>query len=149
VTPTARTLGMLRAQGWVACVVERWVKIPRDNANGLPESVRKDAWGFGDVLACHPRGRRVALFQVTTASNAASRLAKAKERSELRAWLQSGAMFEVHGWEQRNGRWHCRRTAVELGDLDALRETTVAVLPRRRRKDRYDTPLELFAALEG
>ena len=44
-TPSKRTLDRLAKDGWYACVVERYIQqIHR----------RKDAFGFGDILAMHP-----------------------------------------------------------------------------------------------
>ena len=70
-TPTARTLVYLRRQGYLTAVVESW--IPHAN-------LRRDLWGFGDVLAVHPRDRLFLLVQVTTTAHVAHRLAKAKSR---------------------------------------------------------------------
>ena len=56
-TPTAHTLALLRREGYIAAVVEKW--LPRVN-------LRQDVWGFGDVLAAHPVGRVVLIVQATT-----------------------------------------------------------------------------------
>src|SRR5438445_13003296 len=106
-SPTARSLAFLRRLGFTAAVVERW----------LPHvGVRSDLFGFADVLAVHARDRLFLLAQVTTAANTAARLAKARARPELLAWLKAGGVFEVHGWSKRGNRWAVRRVAVVLED---------------------------------
>jgi hypothetical protein len=102
-TPTARSLTYLRRLGYLPAVVESWV--PHAN-------LRRDLFGFADVLAVHPRDKLFLLVQVTTAGHLAGRLAKAKRRPELAAWLRAGGRFEVHGWEHRAGRWQVRRVEV-------------------------------------
>jgi hypothetical protein len=125
-------LALLRRAGYLAAVVESW--IPRAN-------VRRDLFGFADVLAVHPRDRLFLLVQVTTAGHLAHRLAKAKIRPELAVWLRAGGGFEVHGWVQRGGRWRLRRVEVRGQDLaDVLLS---APRPRRARKGQRQR--ELFA----
>jgi hypothetical protein len=115
-------LTLLRRQGFIAAPVERW--LPAVNR-------RADVWGFGDVLGANPSAGGVLLVQATTADHVATRLAKARARPELAAWLLAGGAFEVHGWCRRGGRWHVRRVAVRPEDLAAVE---VQPLPRRRRK---------------
>jgi hypothetical protein len=135
-SPTARTLTRLCDLGYHAVVVERW--IPQAN-------VRRDAFGFGDILACHPGEHVVLLVQATTVAHVAHRLAKARALPELAAWLRAGGQFQVWGWEQRGGRWQPRIVAVEAQDLTAV----VLQAPRRRRpKGRPVEPLDLFAGLD-
>src|SRR4051794_39414780 len=107
-SPTARTLALLRREGYLPAVVERW--IPRAN-------VRSDLWGFGDVLAVHPGRRAFLIVQATTLPNLATRLTKSRARSELAQWLAAGGAFELHGWTRRNGRWACKRLALRAADL--------------------------------
>ena len=94
-TPTARTLAHLRRLGYLAAVVELWIP---------GATVRRDLFGFADVLAVHPRDRLFLLVQATTTDHAAHRLGKAKARPELLAWLKAGGAFEVHGWTRRAGQ---------------------------------------------
>ena len=64
-SPTQRTLEYLRARGWSAWVVEKW--IPRTKQ-------RIDLFGFGDILAF--KGACVLIVQATTRAHAAERQAK-------------------------------------------------------------------------
>jgi hypothetical protein len=130
-SPTARSLHCLRRLGFTVDVVERW----------LPHAcVRRDLFGFADVLAVHARDRVFLLVQCTTAGHVAHRLAKAKRRPELLAWLKAGGIFELHGWHKRGERWTCRRVAVGVQDLAAI----VLDCPRHRRKRRGERQQELF-----
>ncbi len=63
-TPTALTLRYLRRAGFVADVVERF--LPGFGERG--QGIRRDWCHFGDLLACHPRERRIVLVQTTALS---------------------------------------------------------------------------------
>jgi hypothetical protein len=102
-------LTYLRRLHWQAAIVEYWLPYVR---------VRRDLWHFADVLAVHPRDRQFLLVQSTTAANVAARLAKAKARPELAAWLKAGGLFEVHGWRRVGHRWGVRRVSVTGEDLE-------------------------------
>jgi hypothetical protein len=130
-TPTARTLALLRRRGWIAAPVERWLAGP---------GVRQDVWGFGDVLAAHPRERAILLVQATTAGHLAARLAKAQARPELAAWLAAGGAVQVWGWRRCGQRWRVKVVAVRAEDLAAI----VLEAPPRRRSGRPWAPLPLF-----
>jgi hypothetical protein len=84
-TPAARSLARLRREGFVAAVVQKW--LPHAGA-------RQDLFGCADLLAVHPRARICLLVQATSLSNLSSRLAKARARPELAAWLRAGGAFE-------------------------------------------------------
>jgi hypothetical protein len=138
-SPTVLSLRELRAQGWRVAVCERWI---------ARLGIKQDVWGFADLLCVHPKARRFLLVQTTTISHLAARIAKAKAKDELRDWLTAGGFFECHGWTKIAGSWRCKRVAVQLGDLGALAEVVTERPPRRRRKDRFQAPLLLFAAAE-
>jgi hypothetical protein len=123
-TPTARTLALLRREGFIAAVVERWLPVV---------CRRSDVWGFGDVLAANPTARVVLIVQATTADHVANRLTKARGRPELASWLQAGGAFEIHGWRRHGGRWHVRRVAVRAEGLGAV-ETRPPTRGRGGRK---------------
>ena len=129
-SPTARSLALLRRRGFIACPVERWI---------ARAGVRQDAFGFADVLAAHPRERAILLVQATTAAHVSHRLAKARARPELAAWLRAGGRFSVWGWARRNCRWHVREVDVQGEELQA-----VPLSPPRRRRGRRMHQRELF-----
>jgi hypothetical protein len=120
-TPTRLTLDLLRRSGYVAAVVEKW--LPKINR-------RQDLWGFADILAIDRREGGFLLVQCTSVGHVADRLAKAKGRPELAAWLKAGGRFEVWGWSKRGKRWEVKRVGVQAGDLGPV----VITAPKRRRK---------------
>lgn len=96
-TPTARSLAYLRGKGYQACVVEKW--IPRAN-------VRRDAFGFGDLLVCGPA---IALVQVTSASNMSAREKKICGLPEAAKWRMAGGEIWLHGWSKKGKRGKRKR----------------------------------------
>ena len=114
-TPTARTLKMLRDGGWLAEVVERWNPHSR---------TRHDLFGFADVLAVSPQGRIVAI-QVTSGSNVSARVKKIAGEPRSRVWLAAGGHVQVHGWRKlkrkRGGKavkWEPVLKELTASDLD-------------------------------
>ena len=125
-SPTARSLRLLRDSGFVVGIVERW--IPHANK-------RSDLYGVGDVLAVSRRERLTLLVQCTSASNISSRVKKAQRSAELLVWLRAGNSFEVHGW---NSRGEVKRVSLSADNLSP----SILQQPRRRRRDRQP---DLFA----
>jgi hypothetical protein len=122
-TPTARTLDLMRRSGYLADVCERWVPVPGKN-------IRRDLFHAFDVLAVHPVRREVVLIQTTTADHLAHRLAKVKAVPELAGLLAAGCKIQLHGWKQLGHRWSVRILEVQAEDLAAV----VVTAPARRRK---------------
>jgi hypothetical protein len=125
-TPTARSLNLLRRSGYAAAVVERW--LPRVER-------RKDLFGCIDLVAVHRGVPGVLGVQATTAGNLSARVKKAQGVAELRTWLAAGNGFQCWGWERRNGSWHVRRVELRAEDLRA-----VPIDPPRRRGRRLVEP---------
>jgi hypothetical protein len=63
--PTERTLKLLRDQGYICDMVERWIRNPKHPAGGF----RRDLFAFADILAF--KGPEVALVQSCGADYAA------------------------------------------------------------------------------
>jgi len=101
-TPSARSLALLKAEGFTVDTVERW--IPGAN-------VRRDLFGCFDLLAI--RDTQTLAVQVTTGSNLAARRRKLLASALLPRVLAAGWCLELHGWAKRSGRWHCRREPIE------------------------------------
>ncbi len=120
-SPTARTLDLLRRRGYVAEVVERWLaRIER----------RKDFLGCVDIVAAKA-GEPVLAVQATSLANVSARLKKAGRAPALRAWLATEhATFQVWGWCRRGGRWAVKIVELRSEDL----EPVVLQAPRRRRR---------------
>ena len=128
----ARSLAVLRGSGFIACPVERFI-------HQAGAGIRRDCFGWADLLAAHPVRRQVVLCQVTTRGHLAHRIAKAKGRPELTSWLAAGGLAWFHGWYQRGGRWHCHMVEVVEEQLRA-----VVVSPPRRRRGKRVTQRGLF-----
>ena len=121
-SPTARSLAMLRKCGHAAGIVERW--LPGVNR-------RKDLFGCIDLVAVRRGEAGVLAVQATSLANVSARLGKAKARSELRTWLAAGNRFSVFGWYRRQGRWRVKIVDLRTEDLAAV---VVQSPPRRGRK---------------
>ena len=93
-TPTARSLAYLRAKGFTAGVVERWI---------APARRRIDLGGFGDIVCWHPEHGILAV-QATSSANASARVWKILALPEAALWLASGGRIVVHGWGRRGLR---------------------------------------------
>jgi hypothetical protein len=88
----------MRERNYVAEVVERW--IPGAN-------VRKDLWGFVDVLCLNHDGDRV-VVQATSASNISARVKKITDSPLLGIVRKAGFRILVQGWKKVKGRWQVR-----------------------------------------
>jgi hypothetical protein len=106
-TPTARTLAKLRADGYTAEVVERWNPHAR---------VRHDLFNIADILAV--RGAETLAVQVTAGSCVSARVTKLRASAALPLLCGAGWRVEVHGWRKvkrgdKATRWACR--VVDMG----------------------------------
>lgn len=106
-SPTARTLAECRKRGWSAYVCEKW--IPGAN-------VRKDAFGFGDVLVMDGEPGSM-LIQATVTGSMSSRVTKIKTfcLDDAKRWLKAGNRIEVWGWaKNKRGRWELSQRVFKL-----------------------------------
>jgi hypothetical protein len=102
-TPTQLTLRHLRQEGWpLVEVVERW--IPGAN-------IRRDLFGFIDVIAVHENGSVLAV-QTTSSGHVADRIRKITDHPNLPHVRQAGWLIHVHGWRKKNNRWTLREVDV-------------------------------------
>jgi hypothetical protein len=88
-SPTQRSLKLLREAGWTCEIVE--------NFNSFTKQ-RKDLFGFADLL-CIKEGAKPLLVQVT-ASGWAARRGKILAIPTARVCLRSGFDIQVHGWRK-------------------------------------------------
>lgn len=118
-SPTQLSLNKLRKDGYTVSLVEKWV--PQTAAGFKGPILRKDVWGFGDILAVKIHESAVILLQTTSRSNISSRLAKIKEIPEAGIWLASGNRIVIHGWSQKKGhrRWICKEVEVSFEVIKA------------------------------
>lgn len=88
-SPTQRSLKLLRDQGHTAQVVEKW--------NAFAKR-RIDLFGVIDIVAIHPDAIGCKGIQTTSGSNMSARIAKAMAEPTLKTWLKTGNSFVIHGW---------------------------------------------------
>lgn len=110
-TPTSRALEKLRAEGYIACVVEKWVPASPQGFKG--RIITRDAFNFGDILAARVGELGALLVQCTTGDNAAARVAKIKSIAEAGIWLAAGNRIEVWAFSKMGKAgarktWQCR-----------------------------------------
>lgn len=89
-SPTARTMQALRAQGWTTEKVEQRLPIPG-------RFVTRDMGGFADGIAWKSSAGVLA-WQATSGSNVAAHITKVLHSEPLRQWLLAGGRFEIWGW---------------------------------------------------
>lgn len=112
-SPTQRSLKLLRDEGGFCAITEHWNAFAR---------IRQDLFGFIDVLKIDANDTLA--VQTTSGTNVAARIAKIKACPGALAWLQSpNRRIEVHGWRKAGERgkrktWQCRRVEVTLEDLN-------------------------------
>lgn len=90
-SPTQRSLHLLREQGYMVDVVESYNAFAR---------VRKDMFGWADLVALHPQKRGVLAVQTTTGANIQARVLKASAMASYKLWLACGNAVEFHGWRK-------------------------------------------------
>ena len=95
-TPTQRTLKHMRDAGYTAEVVEKCVP----GAN-----IRKDLWGFVDVLGIHSETGEVLAVQSTSYGNVSARVRKITDHENLPIVRLAGWTLHVHGWRKVGSRW--------------------------------------------
>lgn len=109
-SPTARTLKVLREAGWPAQVVERWCQWSKR---------RKDLFGCIDLVALI-NGRIVGIQACAGGSHAARRK-KAQDEPLLQEWLKANGLFVVWSWAKQGPagkakRWTFRIEGITLGN---------------------------------
>ena len=107
-SPTRRSLEKLRAIGYAADVVERW--IPRAN-------VRRDLFSCIDLVAIRADKPGVLGIQACTAGDVSKRLRKISSIAAARTWLLAGNRLAVWGWRKAGRRWFVRKRDVRMEDL--------------------------------
>ena len=92
---TQRTMALLKKDGMMCQVVEKWVKFKGGGG------VRKDLFGIIDVLAISEE-RGILGVQVCSMSGRTDHIKKITivKRDETRAWLCSGGDLELHSWRK-------------------------------------------------
>ena len=115
-SPTSHTLVECGKRGWIVAVVERV----------FPKTfIRKDVWGFGDLLAVDDEPGAL-LIQACVTGDAPKRVAKIREhcREDALRWLSAGNRISVWGWAKRGAAgkrklWTLKEYPVTMETLDA------------------------------
>lgn len=102
-SPTQRSLKMMRDQGYLCEVTERWNQWAK---------IRQDLFNFVDIL-CIKDGKTVAV-QTTSYSNMSARIKKIKELDTYPIVRSAGWEIVVHGWKKdKAGKWMVREVIME------------------------------------
>jgi len=116
-SPTQRSLDLLRKDGYLAGVVEKWIPQTRR---------RKDLFGFIDIM-CVKEGETLAV-QATSYAGVPARVKKIYEEcgDALIDVLAAGWTVEVWGWKKKKvgktNRWSVRRVKCELDHTSSYTE---------------------------
>lgn len=111
-SPTQRSLKLLRDDGYTAEVTEKWNPHAR---------IRQDLFGFADLIALKP-GCKPLLVQTTSGSNVAARIEKMSKLPSLQLAIDCGFDIQVHGWRKlasNRNRWTPRIVSL-TGDEPCL-----------------------------
>lgn len=100
ISPTQRSLALLKEGNFICQVVERWNPYAK---------VRVDLFGFIDIVAVRHPYPGVIGIQTTSASNMSARIKKILGIPEAKIWLTAGNRIIVHGWSKK-GRAGARKT---------------------------------------
>ena len=96
-SPTQRSLALLREQGYKPWIVEHWNHFARK---------RQDLYGCIDILAIG-NGETIAI-QTTSRSNVAARHKKIVENEYYLEMVRSGWKVQVHGWGKLKDGWQVK-----------------------------------------
>ncbi len=109
-SPTARSLQLLRKYGFTADVCERYNSFTKQ---------RKDLFNFVDVVAMNGTG--ILAIQSTSATNQSARTKKILAEPQAKEWLNAGGRIFVHGWGRyklargsKAVRWKCNEIEITL-----------------------------------
>jgi len=95
---TQRTLKALRAAGWTAEVVEKWIPYHGKNPQMLRAGgVRVDLFGFIDIVAF--KDNQIMAIQ-STGQNFKAHDEKIKSIDLALGWIQAGGILELWGWRK-------------------------------------------------
>ena len=100
-SPTQMSMKLLREEGYLVAVVEKWHQFAR---------IRQDLFGFIDLLAI--RKDEILGVQVTSASNMSARRNKIADHDNIGPVRESGMRLELHGWEKKGNRWQVKREDI-------------------------------------
>lgn len=114
-TPSSRTLKLLKNEGKIAESVERWNAFTKQ---------RKDLFSFIDIVALDVVNKITWGIQCTSTTNINARINKICNECKERAiaWLKVGNKIEVIGWSKKGkaGKrktWQAKRKIITISDF--------------------------------
>jgi hypothetical protein len=113
-SPTQRSMAFLRERGWEVDIWEHWVTLRDRLGNATNKGVRKDGFGFVDIVGVHFDYPGTTYFQVTSLSNISARRNKIYASTRAEKILLTNNRIVIHGWGQRSGRWGVVEEEVKL-----------------------------------
>lgn len=111
ISPTQRSMKLLRDQGYTPWIVEFWHEKSRR---------RKDLYRFIDIVALHPDKIGILAVQTTTGSGLSSRIKKAEGLDNYWLWLACGNPVQFHGWAKRGARGKMKLWTPRIITVDYL-----------------------------
>ena len=108
-SPTSRALDECKKRGWIAGVVEKFVRFP-------PPGHLVDLFGVIDIVAITPEG--ILGIQATgdNAGDMARRRRKILAEPRAKSWLEH-ARLEVWGWGKRGDRGKSKRWTLRVDPI--------------------------------
>jgi hypothetical protein len=119
ITPTQRTLKLLKEKGGIVDICERWIRNPKHPAGGF----RKDLFGFLDIIHLDPNRVMGIVGVQSCGQDFKPHLDKITIDCKENAvkWLEAGGKIHVYGWRKvklkRGGkamRWKPRFAMIFL-----------------------------------
>ena len=92
-SPTKRSLALLRQEGYLCEVVEKW---------NMYSHTRRDLFNFIDIIAIKPNV--ILGVQATSTSNLSARVKKIRSTPASEVWLASGGLIKVMCWSKKGPR---------------------------------------------
>jgi hypothetical protein len=132
-TPTARSMKYFRDRGCIVAGVEKTLHMP-----GCPFPMKRDCFGFGDLLVAQQGAQGIALVQVTDSSSWTSHYNKivhgiAKDASDpkkvdqaiaanayARGWLSAGGRIFLHAWGKKGARGQVKRWTLRREEITQI-----------------------------
>ena len=124
-SPTQRTLAYLKESGIICGMVERWIPNPKLPGGGI----RKDLFGFIDIIAISKADGVVGIQSCGSDFNGHIKKITEERREEVMAWLEAGASLQLIGWRKLKRKnadgswskgffWTPRIKQIEIIDLE-------------------------------
>jgi len=102
-TPTQRSLKLMRERGYTCFVVETWNHFTKQ---------RRDLFGIADLICLG--WDEVIVVQTTSYSNVSARIKKITDHENVGAVRKAGIGIVIHGWHMPKGKHKYEVREVDL-----------------------------------